>query len=61
MKPNTKPKNRIQRGAPQFLRTTERLLKDFRDFRDSPSKTDENYAYSSSLRTLGRCVRGREV
>ena len=57
MKANTNRKSATQRDAADFLRATKRLLK---VFGDNPPKTDEGYAYSSSLRTLGRCVRGLE-
>jgi|307.fasta_scaffold193544_2 hypothetical protein len=53
----TKSKSAIQSDATEFLRATKRLLT---VFADSPPNTDESYAYSSSLRTLGRCVRGLE-
>ena len=57
MKANTNRNSATQRDAADFLRATKRLLK---VFEDNPPKTDEGYAYSSSLRTLGRCVRGLE-
>ena len=53
----TKSKSAIQNDATDFLRATKRLLK---VFTDNPPGSDEGYAHASSLRTLGRCVRGLE-
>ena len=57
MKASTKSKTATQRDATDFLRATKRLLE---VFKANPPRSDEDYAHASSLRTLGRCVRGLE-
>jgi hypothetical protein len=57
VKASAKPKTATEPDADEFVRAVKRLLK---VYRDNTPKTDESFAYTSSLRTLRRCVRGLE-